>query len=543
VAKADMEASNIGVVASLFTGLFWIATRIIRKTWFDARLRAVMPINGKVRPGRRTLLVGAGHAGALVAQEMVSHPELGYDIVGFLDDSPETLGASVNGFRVLGRCSEIGTVAAKHRITHAVLAMPTAPGAIIRKIVNECHQLQVEVKTVPGLFDLLGAREWKPDIQAIRIEDLLRREPIHLDQEAMSAVVNGRVVLITGAGGSIGSELARQLAILRPRHMVLLGRGENSLWQIQRNMQALFPAQSLSLELVDIRNRSALREVFERYRPEIVLHTAAHKHVPFLELYPREAVDNNIFGTFNVMEAARDFGARHVVNISTDKAVNPTNVLGASKRVAECIVLNMARKADRATRFVTVRFGNVLGSRGSVVPIFREQIEQGGPVTVTHEAMTRYFMTIPEASQLVLQAALFGETGKIYVLNMGEPVRILDLAADMVKLSGLTPEKDIKIEIVGLRPGEKLHEELFMDEERSSSHIHPKLLEANPRPIPQDVLDRYLESFNRATGLPYEERQPEIVRLFQELVPTYKPSLLGVGKYGGHVKDRRHQDA
>jgi len=280
-------------------------------------------------------------------------------------------------------------------------------------------------------------------------------------------------------------------------------------------------------------------EVFERHRPDIVLHAAAHKHVPFLEAHPHEAVDNNIFGTFNVMEAARDFGSLKVVNISTDKAVNPTNVLGASKRIAEGIVLHMAGQAGPGAMFSSVRFGNVLGSRGSVVPIFKEQIERGGPLTVTHPAMVRYFMTIPEASQLVIQAGLFGDTSRVYVLDMGKPVRIVDLALDMARLSGLTPGRDIKIEFIGLRPGEKIEEELFMEGERSQTRVHPKLMEVLPHRIPPDRLEAVLDAFRAAMTLPYEARQPELVRLLKELVPTYRPSPLGVGRYGGHVKDRR----
>ena len=292
---------------------------------------------------------------------------------------------------------------------------------------------------------------------------------------------------------------------------------------------------------MDIRNRVGLREVFERYRPSVVLHAAAHKHVPFLETHPVEAVQNNIFGTLNVVEAADDFGARVLVNISTDKAVNPTNVLGASKRIAECVVLSASEKTSSECRFVSVRFGNVLGSRGSVVPIFRDQIKRGGPVTVTHPEMTRYFMTIPEASQLVLQAGLLGERGKVYVLDMGEPVKILDLATDMIRFSGFEPGKDIDIQFVGLRPGEKLHEELFLDQERRSTCVHPKLFETNPQGICPSHLAEGLAHFRMAIQLPYEQRQPEIVRILRQLVPTYVPSILGVGRYGGHVKDRRTQ--
>ena len=535
------QVLNIAIGASLLTGMFWATVRIGRRVVFETKFKQILSPSTRTSPIHRTLLVGAGRAGSMVAEELNLHPELGYRVVGFLDDSPEKQGSRINGLQILGSCGDIAKVAEKYGITHAILAMPTASGQAIRKLIEDFQDLKVKVKTVPGIFNLLGERTWKPDIQEISIEDVLRREPVQLDHGAMKAVVDGKVVLITGAGGSIGSELARQAAALNPKALILLGRGENSLWQIQRDIQALFPTQVFSLELMDIRNRAGLREVFERHRPHIVLHAAAHKHVPFLETHPCEAVENNIFGTYNVMEAALDFGSEKVVNISTDKAVNPTNVLGASKRIAECIVLDMADRAGPGARFVSVRFGNVLGSRGSVVPIFKEQIERGGPLTVTHASMTRFFMTIQEASQLVLQAALFGETRRVYVLDMGEPVKILDLAMDMARLSGLTPGRDIKIEVVGLRPGEKIHEELFLEQERSATQVHPKLMEANPQAIPGDILAANLDLFRTATHLPYEERQPEIVTLLKGLVPTYKPSLLGVGKFGGHVKDRRHE--
>jgi FlaA1/EpsC-like NDP-sugar epimerase len=401
-------------------------------------------------------------------------------------------------------------------------------------------KLNIQVKTVPGIYNLLGTQVWKPVIRDVSIEDVLRRDPVHLDHSALRQAVEYATVLITGAGGSIGSELARQVAAFQPKSMILLGRGENSLWKIQREFETQFPDQPFSLELMDIRNRRGLREVFERHRPEVVLHAAAHKHVPFLETHPVEAVQNNIFGTLNVVDAALEFGTKVLVNISTDKAVNPTNVLGASKRIVECIVLSASEKAEPDCRFVSVRFGNVLGSRGSVVPIFQDQIVRGGPLTVTHPDMTRYFMTIPEASQLVLQAGLLGDRGKVYVLDMGEPVKILDLATDMARFSGLEPGKDIEIQFVGLRPGEKLHEELFLDQERMSTRVHHKLFETNPQGMCPEKLADGLAHFRMAIQLPFEQRQPEIVRLLKQLVPTYTPSILGVGRFGGHVKDRRN---
>ena len=296
VFDVNPEVPNIAIVASLLTGMFWSTVRLGRRAWFETQFNTLLRKDRR-SPAHPTLLVGAGRAGSMVAQELILHPELGYNIVGFLDDSPEKQGARISGVRILGTTEQIATVTGKYGITHAVLAIPTASGQTIRKIVGDFQALKVKVKTVPGIFNLLGARNWKPDIQEISIEDVLRREPVQLDHSAMSDVVDGKVVLITGAGGSIGSELTRQVAALKPRMMILLGRGENSLWQIQREMNTVYPTQDFCLELMDIRNRDGLREVFERHRPEIVLHAAAHKHVPFLETHPCEAVENNIFGT------------------------------------------------------------------------------------------------------------------------------------------------------------------------------------------------------------------------------------------------------
>ncbi|WP_306589645.1 nucleoside-diphosphate sugar epimerase/dehydratase [Geothrix sp. 21YS21S-4] len=529
--------SNIAVGASLLTGGFWATLRIGCRWWRDRHTHGGAYKADQRRS--RALIVGAGKAGALVLQELLRHPELGLQVVGFIDDDAAIHGERVHGLPILGGSSRLEEVVRKHHVTHAILALPSAPGHVVRRLNASLQALRVHIKTVPGLFNLLGTQVWKPVIRDVSIEDVLRREPVHLDTAALLEAVEGSVVLITGAGGSIGSELARQIASFKPKHIVLLGRGENSLWMIQREFQRLFPDQAYSLELMDIRKRAGLREVFQMYRPDIVMHAAAHKHVPFLETHPAEAVLNNIFGTMNVVEAALEFNTRILVSISTDKAVNPTNVLGASKRIAECIVLEASKKAKPGARFVSVRFGNVLGSRGSVVPVFKEQIERGGPLTVTHPDMTRYFMTIPEASQLVLQAGLLGETGKVYVLDMGEAVKIADLASDMARLSGLTPGRDIDIQFTGLRPGEKLHEELFLDQERSSTKLHAKVFETNPQGIDREKLFEGLEGFRKAVNLPFRDRQPEIVRLLQWMVPTYTPSLLGVARYGGYAWNRR----
>ena len=489
------EVPQIAFIAGVLTGLLWGTMRIGCRYWYETLRLQLTSVPHREGPVHRTLVVGAGRAGSLVVQELSRHPNLGYQVVGFIDDAPQMQRLRVQGVPVLGDSSRLPSVIVKHAITHVILAIPSAPGPVVRRLNGTLQKLDIQVKTVPGIYDLLGVQDWKPVLRDVSIEDVLRREPVSLDHSALSQAVHDSTLLITGAGGSIGSELARQIAAFKPGQVVLLGRGENSLWKIQREFQTLFPGCPFSLELVDIRNRQGLREVFERHRPHVVLHAAAHKHVPFLETHPVEAVQNNIFGTLNVVEAALEFGSRILVNISTDKAVNPTNVLGATKRIAEHIVLNAAGKAAPDCRFVTVRFGNVLGSRGSVVPTFREQIRRGGPITVTHPEMTRYFMTIPEASQLVLQAGLLGESGKVYVLDMGEPVKILDLATDIARLSGLEPGRDIEIQFIGLRPGEKLHEELFLDQERVLTQVHPKLFETNPQGLLPEQLEGGLAGF------------------------------------------------
>lgn len=525
------------ITASLTTGGLWALLRGMVRARHDQMLDKDAPGEGPVR--RRTLIVGAGRAGLLVAQELKRHRELGSRIIGFVDDAKDKQGIHIQGIPVLGTSHDLEQVIQDEDITQVVLAIPSASGSVVRRFTEAVRSVGVEIKTVPGIFDLLGPKTWKPELRDISIEDLLRREPVQLDQSSLSLVLEDAVVLITGGGGSIGSELARQVAAFRPSRIVLLGRGENSLWEAERSIRSLFPNQSLSLELCDIRNTTRLGQVFRRWRPQVVLHAAAHKHVPYLEAHPGEAVENNILGTLNLLHAATASGVHTFVNISTDKAVNPTNVLGATKRIAEYLVTREAAHAPEGSRYVSVRFGNVLGSRGSVIPIFRQQIQDGGPITVTHPEMTRYFMTIPEASQLVLQAGILGETARVYVLDMGEPVRILDLATDMARLSGLTPGQDLEIVYSGIRPGEKLFEELFSEEEESQSDIHPKVFNAVPEDIDGSLLEEGVLALGQAAQFGDGQRQSEILRWLKRLVPTYAPSPTGLGLYGEGVKDRR----
>ncbi len=519
-------------MASMFTGIFWATLRIIARSINEGILPFLPEILSPKVTGSRTLIVGAGRAGLLVALEMSRHPELGSHVIGFVDDAFEKQGLRIQGIPVLGTTDLLSFVIKEQQISKVVIAIPSAPGKVIRQLNNAIRAAEIETKTVPGIYNLLGNQTWKPDLRDISIEDLLRRDPIHLDQTALSRVLGDAVVLITGAGGSIGSELARQVAAFNPARIVLLGRGENSLWIVERELRERFPNLPLAIELCDIRETVRLHQVFSRWVPEVVFHAAAHKHVPFLELQPEEAIENNVFGTLSVLEAALAAGTRILVNISTDKSVNPTNALGVSKCLAEAVVRCGARKAQPGSQYVSVRFGNVLGSRGSVVPLFRHQISRGGPLTITDPRMTRYFMTIPEASQLVLQAGLLGETGRVYVLDMGEPVAILDLARDMITLSGMVPERDIEIQVSGIRPGEKLFEELFNQSEISQTKVHSKVLEATAEEGSTAGIEEGLKSLRAALSIGDElERRREILRQFQRLVPSYVPSPIGLGKY------------
>ncbi len=531
----EMEAV---IAATLSTGGSWMLLRGGIRAWYDRGMASFIDVGGA--SPQRTLIVGAGRAGLLIAQELVRHPELRSHIVGFVDDALDKQGIRIQGIPVLGPSELLPQLIKDEGITQVILAIPSASGAVMRSLTDQLRSTTATIKTVPGIFDLLGPRSWKPELRDISIEDLLRREPVKLDQTSLSLILEDAVVLITGGGGSIGSEIARQVATFRPARIVLLGRGENSLWEAERSLRNLFPAQPLSLELCDIRNAHRLNLVFQRWQPAVVFHAAAHKHVPYLEVHAAEAVENNIFGTKNVADACLKVGVHSFVNISTDKAVNPTNVLGATKRLAEHVVSAAATVAPEGTRYVSVRFGNVLGSRGSVIPIFREQIKAGGPITVTDPDMTRYFMTIPEASQLVLQAGILGASGKVYVLDMGEPVRIVDLAEDMARLSGLTPGQDIEIQFTGIRPGEKLYEELFSATEQSSTDVHPKVFEASPSALGDCSIETCLENLRQAILAPDGLRQTRILGILREMIPTYTPSPIGLGRFGEEFLNRRH---
>ena len=434
----------------------------------------------------RVLIVGAGNAGVSLLQEMQRNPKLGLYPLAFIDDDSNKLNLQIRGIPIVGNRFQIPEIVSSLNIRQVVIAMPTAPGRVIREIVDICQAIGIKTTTLPGIHEILDNRPTLKAVREVKIEDLLRREPIETDTERVLQFIQGKKVLITGAGGSIGSELCRQIFRCGPAEMILVGHGENSVFNIQQELEQVL--QILRQEandsdkkltqiitfIADLRFRDRLENAFTTYQPDIVFHAAAHKHVPLMEANPPEAITNNVLGTKNLLDLAVKYDVQNFVMISTDKAVNPTNVMGASKRVAEMLVLQAAKRSGKA--FVVVRFGNVLGSRGSVVPTFKRQIAKGGPVTITHPEICRYFMTIPEAVQLVLQASVLSHHGQIFMLNMGQPVKIVDLARDLIRLSGYEVGKDIEIIFTGLRPGEKLYEELLIPGEEYEPTQHKKLL-------------------------------------------------------------------
>ncbi len=421
---------------------------------------------------KRTLLIGAGRAGVMVAKEVDQNPQMGIQVVGFVDDDPLKVGTVIQGQKVVGDTASLATIAQEKKADQAIITIASASGAAIRKIVGLCEKVDLPVKIIPGIYEILQGKVGITRIREVTIEDLLGREAVELDLDAIGGFLRGKRVLVTGAGGSIGSELCRQVAKFQPETIVLLEQAENALFEIDSEFRRELPDIDAVPVIGDICDSHRVDMVFSRFRPQIVFHAAAHKHVPMMEWNPGEALKNNVFGTKKVADAADRYGVEAFVMISTDKAVNPTSVMGASKRVAEIYIKSLAARSK--TKFVAVRFGNVLGSAGSVIPTFKEQIRRGGPVTVTHPDMRRYFMTIPEACQLVMESATIGKGGEIFVLDMGEPVKIADLARDLIRLSGFT-EEDIRIECTGVRPGEKLFEELSTKGEHMSRTRHPKI--------------------------------------------------------------------
>lgn len=481
---------------------------------------------------KAVLIVGAGDAGAVIAREMLSSRHIDIEPVGFVDDDPNKQKKSIHGLPVLGARKDIPRLVKQYDVEEVVIAIPTAPGNVIREIRALCEAARVPSRTMPGMYEILSGQISVSQLRNVDIEDLLRREPILINTQDVEKMLSGKRVLVTGAGGSIGSELCRQIARCSPGHLILLGHGENSIFLIEQELRHRWPKLSIGVVVADIRDLPRLTAIFEQTKPQVLFHAAAHKHVPMMEANCEDAISNNVGGTRALVQMAERFSIERFVLISSDKAVNPTNVMGATKRVAEKIVQAVAQRTGRP--YVAVRFGNVLDSRGSVVPTFREQIARGGPVTVTHPEVTRYFMTIPEAVQLVLQAATLAgaecQTG-VFVLDMGAPIKIVDLARDLIELSGKKVGQDIEIVFTGLRPGEKLFEELFRDGENYRRTRHEKIFVANEEPVnvvstsrgentDETDLNKLVDQLLQTA----EKGKPEEIRLLlQEIVPNYRP--------------------
>ncbi len=482
----------------------------------------------RIRPPRgkgilRVLVIGAGDAGEMVLRELQHNGRLPYHAVGFLDDDPKKQGLRIHGVPVLGAVEKVGQIGPQKGVEEVIIAIPSADRRAMRRIFDHCRQAGVGMKVVPDLGSLLAGSAKISDLREFRLEDLLRRAPARLDRSLIRASLQGRRVLVTGAGGSIGSEICRQVSISGPALLVMVDKGENPLFEIDRELAEGFPRLSKVAALVDITRAAALQEVFARFRPEMVFHAAACKHVPLMEAHPEVAVWNNVVGTRRLVEAAIAHEAGALVLISTDKAVNPSSVMGASKRVAERYIQSLASDPSHGqTVLCTVRFGNVLGSNGSVVPIFQRQIRRGGPITITHPEMARYFMTIEEAVQLVLRAATLAEGAEVFILDMGEPVKIADMARDIVRLSGLEPESDIEFAVTGLRPGEKLSEGLWYSTENVAQTVQDRLLVVRGQEA--EPMATVLPQLSELERLAMIDARPSLIQALCRLVPEYQPS-------------------
>ncbi len=546
VSTRDMWGAARGVVAaSLVTFLIFSffdihAAEVPRTVWvIDGLLTLAMVAGSRMlartiieRPqsrsivarGKEVIVVGAGDAAQLMLREMLRTPSLGYTPIGLIDDDPRKKNLRLHGVRVLGTSDELPHLLRDRRPDEVLIAIPSASGEQRARIVEMARAENVPVKTLPGLNELItGDRDLAVQIRPVQVEDLLGREPVEVDLESINSYLAGKTVLVTGAGGSIGSELCRQIARAEPQRIVLVDQAESSLYDIERELVDERHFAAGVPVLADVRDRNRMRQVFERYRPAVVFHAAAYKHVPLMEANPLESVRNNVLGTRVVADVAIEFGAERFVLISTDKALNPHSVYGQSKTLCEWIVGSHGDRDDVATRFVAVRFGNVLNSTGSVIPLFRRQIERGGPVTVTDAEMTRFFMTIPEAVALVIQAGAIGGRGRILVLDMGEPIRIIDLAHNMIRLSGKEPEVDIQISFIGSRPGEKIHEELFAEGETWKPTAHAKIVALDVSPVDPAWLEEKLDELDALVEagetLELVGRLAAIVREPQRLIP------------------------
>lgn len=506
-------------LSTLFLILFISTVR-----FFYRYLRRLSRKNlGEVK--ERIMIIGAGEAGSSIIREIVGSAYINGSVICAIDDNTNKLGSYIQGIKVVGDRNHILEAAEKYEITNIIIAMPSVSKKVIREILDICKQTSCTLKILPGMYQLINGEVSVTELRDVEIDDLLGREPIKIDLDEIVNYISGKVILVTGGGGSIGSELCRQLASHRPKQLIILDIYENNAYSIEQELKNIHPDLSLTVLIASVRNTKRIHKIMEQYRPDVIYHAAAHKHVPLMEKSPNEAIKNNVGGTYKMALAAHLFGVKKFILISSDKAVNPTNVMGASKRICELIIQSFHKKSN--TEFVAVRFGNVLGSNGSVIPLFKDQIKRGGPVTVTHPDIIRYFMTIPEAVSLVLQAGAYAKGGEIFILDMGEPVKIADLAKNLIRLSGYEPDKDIEIEYTGLRPGEKLYEELLMEEEGLSSTNNKLIFVGKQIDInAEEFLDKVVELDKAA-----KEEVDDIRERIMEMVPTYHPDSSGAMQY------------
>ena len=503
------------IITALITHVGMCTIRILYRTMRKAVL--YFRVNQNVEKSTKVLIIGAGSAGKLILREMFENPQLNMCPVGIIDDNINKLGKTYYNVAVVGTTDEIEQIAKNLNIDEIIFTITKIDNVRKREIIQICKKTKCKVKTIPGICELIDGRVSIKSIRDVNIEDLLGRESIKIKDPEVVNFIKNKKVLVTGAGGSIGSELSRQIGNLNPKELILVDIYENNVYAIQQELLRKYHNLNLKVLIASVRDKKRMDEIFNTYKPEIVFHAAAHKHVPLMEDSPCEAIKNNVFGTLNTAKISAKYNVERFVLISTDKAVNPTNIMGATKRCCEMIVQMLNKNSE--TEFVAVRFGNVLGSNGSVIPLFKKQIEEGGPVTVTHPKITRFFMTIPEAVSLVLEAGAIAKGGEIFVLNMGEPVKILDLAENLIKLSGFEPNVDIKIEITGLRPGEKLYEEILMDEEGLTSTKKDKIYIGQPIEVNQLEFFDKLNSLKNAVEL---EDENEVRYLMKDLVPTFR---------------------
>ncbi len=507
-----MEEPAEGVcMADLFATVMLLAgLRMVIRLYYEASQTIEI---GRLK---RFLIVGAGNAGEALIREIHRMPVVQYEVIGLIDDDPAKQGTHIHGIPVIGKVEQLPQICSEQNIDEIAIAMPSASRRQLRRVVQVCEGTKIRFRTVPSITDIASGKFLVSQIRDVDINDLLGREAVQLELDSIEAFAKDKVILVTGAGGSIGSEMCRQLCHFKPKLLLLVEQAENPLFYIERELQKDFPSVRIEPIICNITDQVHAEQIFARYKPQVVIHAAAHKHVPLMELNPAQAIKNNVTGTQIVADAAEKFGTLNFVLISTDKAVNPTSIMGSSKRIAEMYIQDLSRTSK--THFVTVRFGNVLGSEGSVVPIFKKQIAEGGPVTVTHPEMKRYFMTIPEASQLVLQAATMGKGGEIFVLEMGEPVKIVDLARELITLSGFSPEEDIEIKFTNPRPGEKLFEELSIEGEDMQRTRHPKISIWKNIPIDRDNLRA---GINELINIANSQSPDQIINKIKSLVPEY----------------------